>query len=479
MHSKPFNILIADDNPDNIHLLERRLRKDNYIFHTAMNGQETLEQVERISPDLILLDVNMPIMGGFEVCRRLRDNDATRAIPVIIITAAKTSIEDQITGLGLGADDYITKPFNPRDLALRVERKLQVKALEDELRRQKEEMSAIVFSAADAILRVGADNHIQFCNPAAQRLFNCANPPVGQHYDDICKHCPALELGFQQIKPDANSQISGYEVEMDNGKTIFVNVAAVGVPGKQYNGWVLILHDISHLKEIDRLKSNIIANAAHDLKNPLSSAILYTELLVESITDHNSDQYTLATSALHSIERMKQMTLHLLDLERLENGNILDITACDLVEIGQSLVQQMSGLAQKQNIHLTASLPDTPVMVEGDFVYLSRAVANLMSNALKFTPAGGTVTVSLKQKDQAAIISVQDTGPGIPPNHQARIFNRFYRVKDQKETREKIGSGLGLSIVKSIVTQHQGTIWLESKEGVGTTFHISLPVLKP
>jgi signal transduction histidine kinase len=176
---------------------------------------------------------------------------------------------------------------------------------------------------------------------------------------------------------------------------------------------------------------------------------------------------------------MKQMTLHLLDLERLENGNILDITACDLVEIGQSLVQQMSGLAQKQNIHLTASLPDTPVMVEGDFVYLSRAVANLMSNALKFTPAGGTVTVSLKQKDQAAIISVQDTGPGIPPNHQARIFNRFYRVKDQKETREKIGSGLGLSIVKSIVTQHQGTIWLESKEGVGTTFHISLPVLKP
>ena len=477
MHSRSFNILIADDNHDNIHLLERRLRNENYIFHTALDGQETLEQVERVSPDLILLDVNMPIMNGFEVCRRLRDNKATRSIPVIIITAAKISIDDQITGLGLGADDYITKPFNPKDLVVRVERKLQVKALEDELRRQKEEISAVLFSAADAILRIDANKRIQFCNPAAQRLFNCANPPAILRYDDVCSHCPALTMGFEQVKPDANKQTAGYEVEMDDGKTIFINVSTISAANQQHDGWVLVLHDISRLKEIDRLKSNIIANAAHDLKNPLSSAVLYTELLVESIADPNSDQYALATSALRSIERMKQMTVHLLDLERLENGDILDIQACDLVEIGQDLVHQMNGLAQKQHIHLTARLPNTPVMVAGDFVYLSRAIANLMNNALKFTPPGGTVTIALEEKEGRAIISVQDTGPGIPLAHQARIFNRFYRIKDQQATREMIGSGLGLSIVKSIVSQHQGIVWLESKEGVGTTFYISLPIL--
>ena len=477
MYSRSFNILIADDNLDNIHLLEHRLRKENYIFHTALDGQETLEQVERIPPDLILLDVNMPVMDGFEVCRRLRDNEATRSIPVIIITAAKISIDDQITGLGLGADDYITKPFNPKDLIARVERKLQVKALEDELRRQKEEISAILSSAADAILRIDAGKRIQFCNPAAQRLFNCANPPTGLHYGDVCSNCPALKMGFEQVKPDINKQTAGYEVEMDDGKTIFINVATISAANQQHDGWGLVLHDISRLKEIDRLKSNIIANAAHDLKNPLSSAVLYTELLVESIADPNSDQYSLATSALRSIERMKQMTVHLLDLERLENGDILDIQACNLVEIAQDLVHQMKGLAQKQHIHLTARLPDTPVMVAGDFVYLSRAIANLMNNALKFTPSGGTVTIALKEKEGRAIISVQDTGPGIPLAHQARIFNRFYRIKDQQETREMIGSGLGLSIVKSIVSQHQGLVWLESKEGVGTTFYISLPIL--
>ncbi len=477
MYSRSFNILIADDNLDNIHLLEHRLRKENYIFHTALDGQKALEQVERIPPDLILLDVNMPVMDGFEVCRRLRDNEATRSIPVIIITAAKISIDDQITGLGLGADDYITKPFNPKDLIARVERKLQVKALEDELRRQKEEISAILSSAADAILRIDAGKRIQFCNPAAQRLFNCANPPTGLHYGDVCSGCPALEMGFEQVKPDINKQTAGYEVEMDDGKTIFINVATISAANQQHDGWVLVLHDISRLKEIDRLKSNIIANAAHDLKNPLSSAVLYTELLVESIADSNSDQYALATSALRSIERMKQMTVHLLDLERLENGDILDIQACDLVEIGQDLVHQMNGLAQKQHIHLTARLPNTPVMVAGDFVYLSRAIANLMNNALKFTPPGGTVTITLEEKEGRAIISVQDTGPGIPLAHQARIFNRFYRIKDQQATREMIGSGLGLSIVKSIVSQHQGIVWLESKEGEGTTFYISLPIL--
>ncbi len=477
MYSRSFNILIADDNLDNIHLLEHRLRKENYIFHTALDGQKALEQVERIPPDLILLDVNMPVMDGFEVCRRLRDNEATRSIPVIIITAAKISIDDQITGLGLGADDYITKPFNPKDLIARVERKLQVKALEDELRRQKEEISAILSSAADAILRIDANKRIQFCNPAAQRLFNCANPPTGLHYGDVCSGCPALKMGFEQVKPDINKQTAGYEVEMDDGKTIFINVATISAANQQHDGWVLVLHDISRLKEIDRLKSNIIANAAHDLKNPLSSAVLYTELLVESIADPNSDQYSLATSALRSIERMKQMTVHLLDLERLENGDILDIQACDLVEIGQDLVHQMNGLAQKQHIHLTARLPNTPVMVAGDFVYLSRAIANLMNNALKFTPPGGTVTIALEEKEGRAIISVQDTGPGIPLAHQARIFNRFYRIKDQQATREMIGSGLGLSIVKSIVSQHQGIVWLESKEGEGTTFYISLPIL--
>jgi len=280
------------------------------------------------------------------------------------------------------------------------------------------------------------------------------------------------------MRSDASAQPVGYEVELDNGKTIFINVATISASNQQHDGWVLILHDISHLKEIDRLKSNIIANAAHGLKNPLSSAILYTELLVESISDQSSNQYTLATSALHSIERMKQMTIHLLDLERLESGDTLDIQACDLVEIGQDLVHQMNGLAQKQSIHLTAMLPDTPVIVAGDFVYLSRAIANLMNNALKFTPPDGTVTIKLEEKEEKAIISVQDTGPGIPLDHQARIFNRFYRIKDQQETRGMIGSGLGLSIVKSIVSQHQGMIWLESKEGIGTTFYISLPVLE-
>ncbi len=130
MQAEPFKIIIADDTPDNVDLLKRRLRSPNYTFYTAADGQEALTLTRSIAPDLILLDVNMPVMDGFEVCRRLRMNKNTRDIPVIIITAARISTEDQITGLGLGADDYLTKPFNHHELVARVARKLQVRELQ-------------------------------------------------------------------------------------------------------------------------------------------------------------------------------------------------------------------------------------------------------------------------------------------------------------------------------------------------------------
>ena len=474
-----FKILIADDNPDNVYLLQRRLQKQNYTFYTAADGRETLNQVNAVMPDLILLDVNMPKLDGFEVCRRLRQTEALRYIPIIIVTAAKTSLDDQITGLGLGADDYVTKPFNMQELALRVERKLQLKALEDKLRRQQKDMAAILSSSTDAILRIGIDGLIDFFNQAAAQLFalnlDTPNRNTGQHYQDLLGAYPDFTTAFEQIKEKASREAANFEIELSEDRIFSVNIAPITEPDSQLNGWVLSLQDITHFKKMDQLKSTIITNAAHDLKNPLSSALLYLDMLVDNTADQTELSHKLATNALQCIERMKQMTIHLLDLERLETGNLLDIRPCNIVEIVTDLVDQMSSLAQQAELHLTADMPDSPIIVDGDFIYLSRAIANVIHNAIKFTSPNGSVCVTLYEAGDRVILLVRDTGSGILPENQTRIFDRFYRVKREMQSKEVSGSGLGLSIVKSIVEQHKGLIWLESQPEQGTTFTISLP----
>lgn len=482
--TKSFKILIADDNLDNILLLKRRLRRDNYLFYTAQDGQAALTEAKRILPDLILLDVNMPKLDGFEVCHRLRAFEATRLTPIIIITAAKTSLEDQVTGLGLGADDYLTKPVNYRELAARVERKLQVKVLEDELRRQKEELEVILTSTTDAVLRIGPDGQVHFLNPAGARLFGLADSFSAvagaddqHHYQNILAKHPHCVTALEQVKTEVRQQPANCEIELADGRTMLMNVAPVTLPGPQLDGWVLVLRDITHLKEIDRLKSVVIANAAHDLKNPLSSALLYLELLVEKLPEQNDLPYKLAVSALQSVERMKHMTTHMLDLDRLETGQVLEIYPCDIVALAHDTLRQMANLAQQQAIDLVVELPSAPLMIPGDPIYLGQAIANLLHNALKFTPAGGMVTFSLKPEGQNVIIAVADSGPGIAPEYQAHIFDRFYRVKDQSNLKHTAGSGLGLAIVKAVVTQHQGLVWLESQPGQGSTFYVSLPRL--
>ena len=256
MQAEPFKIIIADDTPDNVTLLQRRLRSPNYTFYTATNGQEALRLTQSVAPDLILLDVNMPVMDGFEVCRRLRMDKNTRDIPVIIITAARISIEDQITGLGLGADDYLTKPFNHQELSARVARKLQVRELHTLRKRLTQ---SILFAASMEMLVVNQEMKVV---ESGGNLADWLDTPTGELLDaPLLEVLPEL-VGYEKTLADITA---GKESKLhlptlnrfDNeGQIRYLDFVVQVYPDPKKPGWLLIL--ISNVTEASLLNQQVI-----------------------------------------------------------------------------------------------------------------------------------------------------------------------------------------------------------------------------
>ncbi len=231
-------------------------------------------------------------------------------------------------------------------------------------------------------------------------------------------------------------------------------------------------------QELDRLKNQMIRMTSHDLKNPLFAAMSRVELLQEDGVDlFTAEMNQDITTIWDQLERMKRIINGILDMERIQSGTPTyeEFPAADIIGVA---VRELSGQAIEHHITLSTKLPpDLPSMI-GDRHYLIQAVANLIENAVKFTASGGTIIVSAERIDDNVILHVADSGVGIPPDAQARLFERFYRVR-QPGTEHVGGTGLGLSLVKAVADAHGGRIWLDSEVGAGTTFHVALPIAGP
>jgi signal transduction histidine kinase len=241
------------------------------------------------------------------------------------------------------------------------------------------------------------------------------------------------------------------------------------------SGWVAVMQDITRFKEAERLKSDMILTASHDLRNPVNLTLGALDLLGKATPAWNEVQQEAYDLSILGVRRIEALISDLLDLERIEQRVGLKPTDSDLCEIAQIVVTELTMQAQSRHHQLTFDRAHPIVRVLGDAQRLYQVISNLLSNAIKYTPNGGTITLTVWTQNDQARLDVRDTGPGIPPEAQARVFERFYRVPNSNN--QERGTGLGLAIVKSIVEQHGGRVWVTSVVGQGSTFSIALPIL--
>ncbi|MFL7791944.1 MAG: ATP-binding protein [Anaerolineae bacterium] len=354
-------------------------------------------------------------------------------------------------------DVHLTKIY--ADLAaVAIDNARLYQSVEDERHR----FAAILSDTTDAIVVLDQGGQILLFNSAAEDCLG--DLAIGQPVGDL--GVDDLVTALNQARSAKDSIV--HEVATPGERTLYASISPV-----HEVGWVIVMQDITTLKELDKLRTQWVAAVSHDLKNPIA-AVQLSAGLMEKAGPLNETQKEILAKMQRGSERLRSLVTDVLDLARLEAGPALRLDAVNPVAIIAETISDVEALAADKGLALMTDLPPNLPPIQGDSALLGRVMANLLSNAIKYTPSGGRVTVRAKPQGDELQIEVTDTGRGIPEDSLPYIFDRFYRVPDSEEEAE--GTGLGLSIVKSIVEKHDGRIWVKSKVGQGSTFAFAVPV---
>jgi signal transduction histidine kinase len=428
------------------------------------NGSGITERVARSGYAEVVPDVSMD--PGF--VRFKNTTHSQMAVPVMRedrVIAVITLDSKKLNGFTDAHLDFVQK------LATRAGVAIDNARLYEEAIREREKLSQILNNTADIVIVIGPDDRIILINQSALGALQLyANEDYTKRLVvEVFEDNPLLR-SFQQAKLLGDNYTT--EIVMPSGRVFHANMHSFeGI------GWIVVLHDITPFKEMDRLKSELIATVSHDLKQPLSVMNGYIELMLmqQVVTAQGMN-------AIHMIRRamqnMRQLIDDLLDLAKIESGITLDLEPVQISQTIYECLDQIRPFAQNKSIDLinqvSADLPN----VLADHARLHQILSNLISNAIKYTAPNGWAKIMAEQRNNSIRISIQDNGMGISPEDQIHVFERFYRVR-RPETDSIEGTGLGLAIVRSLVELHNGQIGVESKLGEGSTFFVILPVAEP
>lgn len=346
-------------------------------------------------------------------------------------------------------------------------RELDLKA---EVTTAKQQLEGLLISTNNPVLATDNRTRIIFANPAAEDIFKDDYPQLTGYalWDLVAKDLLPKPRHLLHDIRQANLHV--YEINL-NERDYLVHITRL----QEDEGWVVVLNDVTQLKAVDRLKSQMVRMTSHDLKNPLFSTMTYLELLEDDGAElFNEDMQYYLSAIWKQLERMKRIINGILDLERIQSG-APPLATCNVHEILTTVTDGLVDQARTQNIQFKSEISDELSPVLGDSRQLEQVIMNLLDNALKYTPNGGEVCLRAYTKEGTVIIEVQDTGIGIPREVQNQVFDRFFRV-ESIDTASISGSGLGLSLVKAIIDYHKGRVWLHSEMGKGTIFYVALPI---
>lgn len=337
------------------------------------------------------------------------------------------------------------------------------------LRAERDRLETILSSTLDPVLVADQDTKLILNNPSAGSILHAA---PGEPLLDL--------LDGQIVPPDSVESIrksleSGVQFifTMRVGRTIFsVRAAPLRHPER---GWVLVLRDVTGLKELEELKTRMIHMMSHDLKNPLTGIIGLSQMLVKKSEGFTPRQKDYVANISSSALRMEDLINNILDLEKASSSGLSTQTIeGDL--LFKRLMGEFQPEAKTRMQTLTLNMPETMPKIAVDEVQFYQALSNLVSNAIKYTPPEGKIEINVRVDGALLHVAVKDNGIGIPRDKQGRLFERFYRVRST-ETSHIPGTGLGLSLIKAVIEAHGGAVWVESEEGKGSTFHAEAPVV--
>jgi PAS domain S-box-containing protein len=350
--------------------------------------------------------------------------------------------------------------------------RLYQKSVENENR-----LSAILTSTADGIITTDQSGVIRMVNPSAERMLGIMSEDVEKkRLRDAPIPNELLEPLRLALSSRDESPEKSFQVSMPDKRALLIFVSPVWegdntLDPTAQDGWVIVLQDVTHLRQAEEMRAEFIQAAAHDMRNPLGVTLTSLGTLQAFVTDELALE--VIEVAMSGVNRMQRLLDDLLHLERIENGYRFNIDDIDITEIIYEVYAQSRPLIEQRNQTHEIDIQGNLGYVSADSHWIIRSLINYTSNANKYTQEGSKITIRAFKKENFVHIEVIDNGPGIPLDVQSRLFERFYRVKDNNTER---GSGLGLAIVKSVIEAHGGGVYMHSKVGEGSTFGMALPV---
>ena len=350
-----------------------------------------------------------------------------------------------------------------RDLARRVE---QIQA-------NHERLQTVLGTMVEGVLAVGPDKSILLANEAGRELLDFVTPqPIGRSLLEVTRARPVYEAVSQALVAPS-PVVTEFDAPGRERRTL--SLRATRLPGDPCPGVMVVLHDLSELRRLENLRRELVANVSHELKTPLSAIKAYAETLRLGAVNDREHNLAFVHRIEEQADRLHQLILDLLQIARLEQGQeTFDIGPVSVAELIEESLHQFAAAAAARRIELSAELPREDLAALADEEGIRTILSNLVDNGLKYTPEGGRVTIRGALADGTVVLEVEDTGIGIAPLDQARVFERFFRV-DKARSRELGGTGLGLSIVKHLAQAFGGSVSLDSAPGRGSTFRVHLP----
>jgi two-component system NtrC family sensor kinase len=394
-------------------------------------------------------------------------------LPIVLI-AQQEHAGQMLQGMRIGIRDYIVPPHNGDVLLAAVERGLQQRKVNEswlaqEAKRQTSpldqrlsELEEILKRVDDGVLLLDAQHRVVMVNETMRKAFSVEEEVVGASVETLFRDEDILRA----LKSEGENGHS--EISASDGRVFSMQVTQIPEVGT-----VASLHDISYLKELDRLKGDFVNTVSHDLRSPLTAILGYVEL-IERAGDVNEQQAQFIERVKVSVESTTDLIENLLNLGRLEVGLVDDMREMQIKDLIDDSLEVFSSLGQEKELTIRFTAGDAISEVVGSRTQLRQVVDNLIGNAVKYTTRGGEIRVSLHEEDRQVIFQVADNGPGIPQSEHKNIFEKFYRARNVNEEVE--GTGLGLAIVQTVVDNHGGRIWVESKPRKGSIFTVVLPV---
>jgi PAS domain S-box-containing protein len=499
LSASPATILNVDDTAASRYTKSRILRQAGYTVVEADNGTEALRLARELLPQLIVMDVKLPDMSGIDVCRTIKADPATRSIPVVQISATFVTPQDQIVGLEGGAEIYLTEPLEPVELTTAVRVLLRLHSTERGLVQSEARWRSFVDSNIIGVCILKHGRFVEANDTFLRMTGYTREELLGSNLTWRSLTAPESlersEAAAAELRMRGTCAPFEKEYLRKDGSRIWsmTTAATIHDADDQWMAFVLDISDRKHAarereaafarehaarkqaEEATRLKDEFLANLSHELRTPMNAIIGWTHLLRSGRLDDSQRQ-----RALESIDRgarsQAKLIEDLLDVSRIVSGKLsLNFQAVDLAAVIDAAMESQRPAAQAKGLKLERGAAPGEFAVMGDAGRLQQVFLNILSNAVKFTPAGGHISIGLAAKGGDTEVTITDTGEGISPEFLPYVFDRF-RQADGTSTRTHMGLGLGLAIVRHVVELHGGTVRVASAGvGKGATFTISIP----